>query len=121
MYFTDLATAVRSLVVEDDLGRRGDPGLGPSVVYLGESVVRVFRLGGFDDVSRAVDGLFRGASGYPTNAFVVSSASVSAENPPSELSPAQVRRLADGAEAVVVSVFDAETYLLAHLSAPELS
>lgn len=103
------------LIVEDDLGRRGDPSLGPGVLLVDDRVARAFRLARHEDVDGAAEGLFRGASGNPTNAFIVesSSAVLSEEGSiPRELSPSQVGELLAGVVAVVVSVFDAETYLM---------
>ncbi len=105
----------RHLIVEDDLGRRGDPGLGPEVLLVGDRVARVFRLGSSEDVVRAVDGLLRGASGYPTNAFIVEDGGMGLPDTgssPIELTSSRVQELATGVVAVVVSVFDSETYLM---------
>ncbi|MCP3877002.1 MAG: hypothetical protein GY701_01205 [Sulfitobacter sp.] len=105
----------RYLIVEDDLGRRGDPGLGPEVLLIGDRVARAFALQNSDDVAGAVGGLLRGASGYPTNAFVVEDQGLrqaEGDAGPSDLAVSQVRRLATGLVAVIVSAFDAETYLM---------
>lgn len=106
----------RYLLVEDDLGLRRDPNLGPEVRFIGEHIVRVFDLGSSSDVDAAVDGLFRGASGWPANAFVVE-----VREPLSRFSAVGgsdwaepvIESIVAGVVAVIVSVFDGGTYVLA--------
>ena len=105
------AAGVRTLVVEDDLARRGDPGVGLDVAFVGDRVVRWANIG--VGVDAAVQLLRAGASGYPLNAFACW--------PPSTelglkagviLGESRQTALVDSTSAVITSVYDAETYLV---------
>lgn len=105
------AAGVRTLVVEDDLARRGDPGVGLDVAFIGDRVVRWADLG--VGANAAVQLLRAGASGYPLNAFAC-------WRPSAELGlkagvilgESQQAALVDSTSAVITSVYDAETYLV---------
>jgi len=102
-------TGVKTLVVEDDLARRGDPSLHGQVAFVGGRVLR------WADLSRAkASRLVRtGASGYPLNAFVCRADAISLSlTPERELSEADAVALAHSVCAVVTSVYDAESFVI---------
>lgn len=105
------AAGVRTLVVEDDLARRGDPGVGLDVAFVGDRVVRWADLGVGADV--AVQLLRAGASGYPLNAFACwpPSAELGLEAGV-PLGERQQAALVESTCAVITAVYDAETYLV---------
>lgn len=105
------AAGVKTLVVEDDLARRGDPGVGLDVAFVGDRVVRWADLGAGAEAAAVL--LRAGASGYPLNAFAC-------WPPPAELglkvgaplTESQQAALVESTCAVITSVYDAETYLV---------
>ncbi|HTZ43213.1 MAG TPA: hypothetical protein VMB79_05070 [Jatrophihabitans sp.] len=101
----------RTLIVEDDLARCGDPRLPAKVVYAGDRVLRWcdFIPGAQDPVRL----LRTGASGYPLNA-IISSADAGALDltPGRTLSYENLRRVSAAGGAVITSVYDAESYLI---------
>jgi hypothetical protein len=108
---------VRTIVVEDDLARRGDPVLRRDLAYVEDRVVRWVDL-----IGDPVDGarlLRSGASGYPLNAYACGPS-------PGDLGLASGRSLelkelesiAASTRAVLASVFDAEAFVM--LMLPEL-
>lgn len=110
------AASALTLVVEDDLARRGDVLHGANYAFLGNRVIRWARV---NDSARAATHLLRtGASGYPLNAFLCDAdgsqlglsegASVAFSSCPS---------MADHVSAVIVSAFDGEAFLV--LMTPE--
>lgn len=110
-----LARSDRYLIIEDDLGRTGDPHVGADVLQIDDRIARVFRLTSSEDIGEAVEGLLRGASGYPTNAFVVEVSLTQIEyvwSSPSRLTATQLDVMLSHVIAVIVSAFDAETFLL---------
>jgi len=98
-----------TLVVEDDTGRRGDPKVG-RVAFVDDRLLRWEGTG--DGGLRAADLLRTGAFGYPLNAFLcrapASDLGLSADH---ELTAAEQEVLVDAVCAIIVSVWDAETYL----------
>jgi hypothetical protein len=115
----ELLTSVgaQSLVVEDDLARRGDPGLEGNVAFVDDRVVRWANLGQGADAPAAL--LRGGSSGYPLNAFVSSfGAGDLMLAPGSRLQPAALSTIVNSAMAVIASVYDAEAYVA--LIAPEV-
>ncbi|WDM41844.1 hypothetical protein KV395_00545 [Microbacterium luteolum] len=98
------------LVVDDDLARRGDPGL-DDVSFVDDRVIRWL------DLRSAPDELTRliriGASGYPLNAFICDNSSGEAFRPSARsLSESEVDLLAGEVRLVIHSIFDAESFLL---------
>ncbi len=92
-------TGAKTLVVEDDLARRGDPGLQGQVAFVGGRVLR------WTDLSRAkASRLLRtGASGYPLNAFVCRPDAVSLSlTPEREFSEADTAAFAHSVCAVIM-------------------
>jgi len=108
----------KTLLVESDLARRGDRNLDSDVVYVGNRVLRWVELAG--SLGEAVQLLRRGSSGYPLNAFACS-------RRPAEFDLVGGQDIADSSQAlvvesaqvVIVSAFDAETFLT--WSRPKLS
>jgi hypothetical protein len=101
----------QTLVVEDDLARRGDSSLTADVAFVGDRVLRWIALSeGGDAASRL---LRTGSSGYPLNAFLCDRA-------PSELGLTAGRLLsepdtlsvAESVFAVITTIYDAETFLI---------
>jgi hypothetical protein len=101
---------LKSLIVEDDLARRGDPSLGSDVAFVDD---RALRWCDMDDAVAAGALLREGSSGYPLNSFGCRAS-------PAELGLAGGRtlvdvdkeRIIDSTELVIVSVYDAEAYLV---------
>lgn len=98
------------LIVDDDLARRGDPGL-DDASFVGDRVVR------WADLHSPPEGLTRlirrGASGYPLNAFVCESEyGHSVKIASGTLSEQRVASLANGVRLVIHSIFDAESFLI---------
>ncbi|MDE3194007.1 MAG: hypothetical protein KGN00_09995 [Chloroflexota bacterium] len=103
------------VVIEDDVQRRGDPSLPrfdlPSA-FLDDRVIH-WRDLTVDSAKAAVVAVQRGASGYPLNAFVTTRSAAS-------LGLVDGRQLDDGLlaavesalMAVIVAVFDAESFLV---------
>lgn len=98
------------LAVDDDLARRGDPGL-DDVSFVDDRVVR------WIDLHSAPDDLTRliriGASGYPLNALVCGDTDGEAFRPAAgPLSDTDAVLLASQVRVVVHSIYDAESFLL---------
>lgn len=101
----------KTLVVEDDLARRGDPRLPSDIALVGERVLRWIDLSLGSEVAARL--LRTGASGYPLNAVVcMLPAEELALTPGRVLTDDETLRLASTARAVITSVYDAETYLI---------
>jgi hypothetical protein len=107
--FTEVG--VRTLVVEDDLARWGDRGLGANVAFVGDRVIRWIDL---EVGAVAAARLLRsGSSGYPLNAFASWLAPVELGLEAGKtLDESQQAALVDSTCAVITSVYDAESYLL---------
>jgi hypothetical protein len=104
------AEAVKTLIVEDDLARRGDSSVEADVVFVED---RVLRWTGLGDAASAGALLRRGSSGYPLNAFVSREpADVLGLVPGHTLTKDEQARVVDTTELVLVSVYDAEAYLV---------
>jgi hypothetical protein len=102
---------VRTLVVEDDLARRGDPGLGADVAFLSDRVIRWADLA--VGAVAAVRLLRTGSSGYPLNAFACWGAPVELGLEAGKtLDESRQASLVDSTCAVITSIYDAEAYLL---------
>ena len=103
------AAGVLTLVVEDDMQRRGDPAVGLDAAFVGDRVVRWADLG--VGAASAVHHLR--ASAYPLNAFAcwASSAELGLEAGVS-LGESQQAALVGSTCAVMTAVYDAETYLV---------
>jgi len=100
---------VSTLVVEDDLARRGDPHVG-GAAFAGDRVLRWEELD--RDGGSAARLLRRGASGYPLNAFVCCGAAEDLGlGSGRELTAVEQENLAGSACVVIVSVWDAESYV----------
>jgi hypothetical protein len=98
------------LLVEDDLARRGDPNLGSEVAFVGDRIVRWSEMKGSS--GRAVAFLRRGSSGYPLNAFVCrASAKQLRLEPGIEIDAEAQSHIVETAQAVIVSVYDAEAFV----------
>jgi hypothetical protein len=107
-----LATVgLRTLVVEDDLARRGDHVTGGKLAFVDDRIIRWVDLeaGASDGVAL----LRTGASGYPLNAFgsVLSAAALGLSEGKS-MDSDQQQLFVEGVGAVFVSVFDAEACLM---------
>jgi hypothetical protein len=98
-------TAV-TLIVEDDLARRGDPNVGRAT-FVADRVLRWEEVD--NKARRAVSLLRRGASGYPLNAYLCQgSATDLGLTADEDLSPVRQQCLAEAVLGVIVSVWDAE-------------
>lgn len=95
---------LQSLLVEDDLRRKGDGGVSPTALFDGE---RVFLAGSLKSPAASIS-MVRSASGYPLNAFV--SRTVLIVGHDNEIGDVSTFRANVG--AVLVSAFDAESYLV---------
>ena len=108
-----LDAGLRTLIVEDDLARRGDRQrpLPFYSAFLGDRVLRWVDLAETSD--GAIHLLRSGASGYPLNAYLCVEPGVM---PTAEgtaiLTAADVPRLVTATCAVIASVYDAETYVV---------
>jgi hypothetical protein len=104
-------SGAKTLVVEDEISRRGDPIRGGPVAYYRDKVFRWCLLGG--DAMRAVQLLRFGSSGYPLNAYVspLSPQELSL-SPDSELGASFPDAIKSALLAVIVSALDAETFLV---------
>lgn len=112
------ACGARTIIVEDELGRRGDPVLTTSaaaafgVRYMGDRVVRSQPIRA--DLSAAIRIIRTGSSGYPLNGFLTEF-----ELPDSdELALPQLDGVLRKLVGILVSAFDAETYAV--LARPDL-
>jgi hypothetical protein len=102
------------VVIEDDVRRRHDPavsrpGVAPSA-FIGERVVHWTDL---QPADKAITTIYAGASGYPRNAFVVAKSCAElglADR--QELEQTFAESLAKSLLAVLVSAYDAESFLL---------
>ena len=109
---------LKTLIVESDLARRGDPDLG-TVAFAGDHVLRWAEWNG--DPSPMTRLLRTGASGYPTNAFgCTRSAADLGVGVGHELGPTNLARIVQVTCALLVSVYDGEAYILmSDLDGPE--
>lgn len=110
-----VSRGARCLVVEDSMSRPSDPALtntGFPVAFLGDSVFAWCDLP--PAPGHALPGkVIRAGGGYPTNAFVVSTpASVLGLGDRREVPATFPEAVGASVEAVVVSVHDAESYLI---------
>lgn len=98
------------LIVDDDLSRRGDPGL-DGVSFVDD---RVIRWEGLQSPSQDLTRLIRrGASGYPLNAFISGNRQGQTLRPSvGSLSDSDVLLLASEVQVVIHSIYDAESFLL---------
>jgi len=108
---------VQTLVVEDDLARRGDALSGHDVAYVDDHVVRWIDLTA--SPVAAVQLLRRGASGYPLNAFAcwLSPEALGLESG-RDLGEGERASIVSSTGSVLVSVYDAEAFVA--LMSPEL-
>jgi hypothetical protein len=105
------AAGAKVLVVEDDLARRGDPGLHGEFAFIGDHVIRWTSVepGG----ESACHLLRQGSSGYPLNAFLCrQSASELGLSAARDLGGSEQEKLEESICAVIVSVYDAEAYVV---------
>jgi hypothetical protein len=109
------ARGARCLVVEDWLARPSDPGLRSSeipVAFLGESVFAWCELPSASGPALPTM-VIRAGGAYPTNAFVVSASASELGLSDGQEVPADFpQAVAASVMAVVVSIYDAETYLV---------
>lgn len=104
------ASGNQTLIVEDDLARRGDPGL-QEAAFVGDRVLRWRELG--VEAKQAVRLLRSGASGYPLIAYVCRGASADVGLEAGTLLDSKKQAaLVDSTVAILVTVYDAEAYLL---------
>jgi hypothetical protein len=102
---------VKTLIVEDDLRRRGDPSLTSNVVYFGERVLHMTAIEG--DVSAAVQMLRSGASGYPLNGFLCDKGQEDLGLiAGGEVDNDQAAAIVAATQIVIVAAYDAEAYLV---------
>jgi hypothetical protein len=100
---------LQTLLVEDDLARKGDPNLA-AVAYVEDRVLRWIELG--PDPARAVALLRGGSSGYPLNAFVCRRSPTQLRlRPGRQLDAEQQASIVESTEVTIVSVYDAEAYV----------
>jgi hypothetical protein len=102
----------QTLIVEDDLARRGDPRNLGRVAFVGERVLHWCELNEAADA--AVDLLHDASAGYPLNAFVAAGSpeqlGLSAQ---ASLLKSDLRVIRRRISTVLVGVLDGETYLIA--------
>lgn len=112
-----IAAGATTLVVEDDLARRGDAAIPAEAVFVGDRVLHWMAL---DSRAAGAARLLRtGSSGYPLNAVICRLAPGRLHLLAGrELGADDVSKVADGACALITAVFDAESYLV--LAAPDL-
>ncbi len=101
---------IKTLIVEDDLARRGDANLGAAVAFVEDRVLR------WVDCSRNTEGaaamLRNGSSGYPLNAFACRAAvSELGLSPGRALSADEQKRVTESTALIIVSIYDAEAFL----------
>lgn len=101
---------VKTLVVEDDLRRRGDPNFDGGVSFLDDRVLHSREL---DDPLGAVVRLLRmGSSGYPLNAFLCDRSRTELGLVDGrEIGREQSAVILGATRVVIVAVYDAEAYL----------
>lgn len=106
---TRLSVLTGILVVDDDLARRGEPGL-DGASFVDDRAVRWVDI---RSTSNELTRLIRiGASGYPLNAFICQSEEGRAAGVPAgSLSRLDVLRLASEVRVIIHSIFDAESFL----------
>ncbi|MDF2559839.1 MAG: hypothetical protein K0R99_1285 [Microbacterium sp.] len=98
------------LVVDDDLARRGDPGL-EGASFVDDRVVRHADLASEPEVLTRL--LRMGASGYPLNAFLCSGMVRGAPSPSTgSLADSEVAALTAAVRIIVHAIHDAESFLL---------
>jgi hypothetical protein len=105
---------VKAVLVEDDMTRKRDPTVsreGEPAAFIGERVLHW--CDSAVDSSRIAEAITRGASGYPTNAFLLARSStdlglVDRQDAPKSLAHEVVSSLV----AIVVSAFDDESFLI---------
>lgn len=112
MFFAGLArTETMSLVVEDDLQRRGDPHVEERAAFIGDRVVH-WTVVADGDQDGVIETLRSGTSGYPLNAFVCEgSPSSFGLEAGAELDSDALDKLREAVKLVIVAAYDAETYL----------
>jgi hypothetical protein len=99
------------LIVEDDLALPTDPNVVEPFGSIGDFVIH------WHDLDRDIDGavqlLRQGASGYPLNAFLCAGSHDALDlSDAVRLSPRQIEAISASVRAIVVSCFDAETFLV---------
>jgi hypothetical protein len=103
------------VVVENDLRLKRDPEprQGDTLLtgYVGEKVIHWAQLA--DGPADAVCTIYRGASGYPTNAFVTSaSAEALGLSDGADVDPDVADHVVESLLAVITAAYDAETYII---------
>jgi hypothetical protein len=112
-YLTRRGPGGGSLLVEDDLARPGDPGLGDHPGHYSVVDGRILRWADLDGAREQLSWTLRaGSSRFPLNAFVLPvSAAQAGLMPGAEVGDEIVAAIARQVVAVIVSVFDAEAYV----------
>ncbi|HEY6741703.1 MAG TPA: hypothetical protein VI110_05030 [Lapillicoccus sp.] len=112
-YLTTRGPGGGCLVVEDDLARPVDPGLGDHPGHYSVVDGRILRWADLEGAREHLSWTLRaGSSRFPLNAFVLPvSASRAGLMPGAEVGDAVVAAIARQVVAVIVSVFDAEAYV----------
>jgi hypothetical protein len=112
-YLTRRGPGGGSLLVEDDLARPGDPGLGDHPGHYSVVGGRILRWADLDGAREQLSWTLRaGSSRFPLNAFVLPvSAARAGLMPGAEVGDEIVAAIARQVVAVIVSVFDAEAYV----------
>ncbi len=101
----------RTILVEDDLSREGDPQISGQVAFLDGRVVRWHDLR--ESCRQGADLARTGASGYPLNAFVSNRDPVALGlSGGQRLDSEFVESFLGSISAIVVAVHDAETYVV---------
>lgn len=99
------------LIVENELARRGDPNLLRPFVLIGDRVANWTVLD--DEAGSAIDLMRRASSGYPLNALLCSFPEGSNELiGQCEIEYDHIPHIVQSVKAIIVNVFDAETYLI---------
>lgn len=110
-------SGMRTLVVEDDLARRGDSNLSGDMAFLEERVVRWASLG--SGAVSSVRLLSEGSSGYPLNAFVLRSSAEEVGIEPGKDISSHIAEIALQVSVVIVAAFDAEGFVALLLKATD--
>lgn len=103
-------TGLRTLIVEDELARRGDPIREEDVAFVGDRVLRWLVLSSLAHEPARL--LRSGSAGYPLNAFILSgSPETLGLNPRRGLDDVSVQEMASHVVSLVFAICDGESFL----------
>lgn len=106
-----IQSGAKTLIVEDDLNRPGDPHFPPKGVMVADRVIQWVHLD-MEDSDAAVQLLRTAGSGYPTNAYLSDLAPPQLGLLQEQLNPKDMEILTSSVVGIFVSVYDAETFVL---------